>query len=126
MDNMDNYEERAEVIQTLAQLAEGCDCELSHGPYVKQPAISAIMVRMEDKAGVDAPSTFIIPVCQLCLDDLCNEESPWILLFCLNCCNNSWLDRRTTKLKITGNPRRIFTGGCKKCKPCEKVFVRDL
>lgn len=115
-----------EKLAIIASLAEGQKCSLNHGPGVEPPeAINVISLPIGQKINeVESRQDyeFSIYVCQECVEELANQNSDWVLMFCLSCTENHWVCKSLSKLpyeyknQATGKDHKIiWFQGCPKC-----------
>ena len=108
--------DRLERLQLLAELAT-VHCELNHGPGINKedyPAVDYIVVRLGYKEADGKEISvrkLVIPVCFECAQALAGDE--WILLYCIFCGSNQWINRQLAKLKYRHHV--LWLRGCPDC-----------
>ena len=66
-----------------------------------------------------------IPICQECIDSIIQPE--WVLLYCLKCTSNQWINEITSKLHYCGKSI-CWMSCCPKCREDDEpvnVFFTD-
>lgn len=103
----------------VAELSERtCALNHKHDPCGVPPACNYLVVPMGIKGA--RSGEHIIPICGTCQDSLTDESSPWVLLYCMTCCESQWIDERISRLsylnrRTNTSTKILWFTGCPKC-----------
>ena len=94
-------------------------CYLNHGPDIDTSEIESVEQLVcpigynESDIVTVVKRELIIPICEECANALCENE--WLLIYCIECNNNHWINREYASNKYHPSDHIIWLKGCPEC-----------
>jgi hypothetical protein len=108
MNNIDELTIMASII--------GEHCHLNHGPDPEQYTAADCLIQpmgyTQEENKPEDTTHITIPICKECAEGLLDPT--WLLMYCLDCHNNQWVNRERATLEYSLY-NIIWFKGCPKC-----------